>query len=151
MNAIHRIYLRISLTRTFIFKLFQLYSKLVCSPACAVQQDHRLADVKQTRDLLWWKGHDRIAIEGLFGKTWRASWEVTLATGESWTSCIFALRRSIISSLTSPFQHLGQRRARFTVRHSEKNGIIDGYFYIYRFFFFYIYVYHREEDALISR
>lgn len=53
MNAIHRIYLRISLTRTLIFKLLQLYSNLVCSPACAVQQeDHRLADVKQTRDLL---------------------------------------------------------------------------------------------------
>lgn len=52
MNAIHRIYLRISLTRTFNFKLFQLYSNLVCSPACAVQQDRRLADVKQTRDLL---------------------------------------------------------------------------------------------------
>lgn len=40
--------------RTFIFKLFQLYLSLACySPACAVQQeDHRRADVKQTRDLL---------------------------------------------------------------------------------------------------
>lgn len=116
MNAIHRLPLGISLM-TFIFKNFQLHSSIVCySYACAVQQGYHRR-VTEPRFVVMKEKNNRIAM--YWGFMWEDVawiWEVTLANEESWTPRRVALRISIISSPTSHFQHLGQRRARFTVR-----------------------------------